>query len=157
MDLTLGQQRVEDLPGVVDGHEADQLDAAGLGVDRHHRQMGAEGERRPPLLVGQFGRQPVRPGGGGHLGPGPGHGRGAGHVEGAVAEDDVGRRRLEQLGGQVLGLRHDLLRGQPHGRAAELQRSGAEGADAGGHRIGVAVDDVDRLHGQVQVFAGQHG
>ena len=48
--LPVGEQRVEDAAGVVDGDVAHQLDAPGLGVDVDHRHVGAErerGRRRP--------------------------------------------------------------------------------------------------------------
>ena len=44
MHLAVGQQRVEDHAGVVDGHQSEEADGARLGVDLHHRHMGAERE-----------------------------------------------------------------------------------------------------------------
>ena len=44
--LALGDQRVDERPGVVDADEPLQLDAAGLGVDLDDGDVRAERERR---------------------------------------------------------------------------------------------------------------
>ena len=46
MHLALGDERVDERAGVVDGDEPPQLDRAGLRVDLDDRDVGAERERR---------------------------------------------------------------------------------------------------------------
>ena len=73
--LALGEQRVEDGAGVVDGDQPAQVDPPGLGVDLDHRHVGAEREGRPGRLTSAAPPASRPLGGcrrrGGHLGPRP--------------------------------------------------------------------------------------
>ena len=126
MHLTLGQQRVEELAGVVDGDELAEPHVTGLGVDLHHGDVGAERERRHLGHVVGVGRErSLLPGD--EVGPGDGAGRRAGDVEatGAVVEHDVVDRRLEEVGRPLARRLDEQVGGLGHGRATDLHRARA--------------------------------
>jgi hypothetical protein len=79
---------------------------------------------------------------------------GAGDLELAVLELDVGVGRLQQVGGDLLALGDDLVHRLHDGRAAHGQRAAAVGAHAERHAAGVAVHDLDVLHRDAQL--GRH-
>ncbi len=58
--LALGQQRVHDRAGVVDGHDPAEEHLAGLGIDLDDRHVGAERERRPRRGEHAAHEQPLR-------------------------------------------------------------------------------------------------
>ena len=68
---------------------------------------------------------------------------GAGDLELAVLELDVGVGRLEQVGGDLLALGDHLVDRLDDRRAADRERAAAVGAHAERHAAGVAVDDLD--------------
>ena len=84
----------------------------GLGVDLDDGDVGAEGVGRAVGLEVGLGLEAALARGRGHLGPRPGHRRGALHVERAVGpvEHDVGGVGLEQVGGELAGLVEHLAR-----------------------------------------------
>ena len=70
----------------------------------------------------------------------------------ALVQDDVARRRLEQVRGGLPGLDDGLDRSLVHGAAAELQRPRTQRAAAPRHLIGVAVDDGDAVERNAELF-----
>ena len=96
--------------------------------------------------------------GDGEVGPGLGHRRRAGDVEGAVVlvEHDVGLVGLEQRCGQLLGLLDQLDRRLVDRGAALLQRARPHRAAALGHEVGVAPDQGDLVHRDAGLVAGDH-
>ena len=127
MELALDEQRVDDAPGVVAGHVADEAHPAGLGVDLDDGDVGAERERR---------HRPVERRRGGELGalferrrgdicPRQRHGRCAGDVEVPLCgvEDDVGDVRFQLIGGDAAGDVDELGRRGVDRGAADLQRA----------------------------------
>src|SRR2546423_304301 len=67
-------------------------------------------------------------------------------AEFSAGELDIRVGRLEQVRGDLLALRDDLLAGEVQSRAAHGDRARAERAGAGGHRCRVAFDDGDPFH-----------
>ncbi len=111
-------------------------DLARVEVHLDDGDVGAEGERRVALVEVALGGEDTREvtvaehrgrrigGASGELGPRQGRRRHAGDADrpGRGVDDDVGVVRLEQVGGEVLGLLDEQLGGVVHRRAAELQR-----------------------------------
>ena len=128
MDLALDDHRIDDVAEIVDRGEIHDLDFAGVGVDLDLADLRArriDEVRRviegvlvhAGLELGQ--RVVVR-----HIG------ReyrlrqrhvlvGAGHLEGAVLEHDVGHRCFHQMGGDLLALGDDLVGGFHDRRTAD--------------------------------------
>ena len=160
VELTIGEQRVDDGAGVVDPHEPLEREHAGLALDTHGRHDRATA----PHLV--LRRQHVR-----GLEPGlfarrertvPGHSRdvrpaheairNAGDREAARAQPHVGGVRLEQMRGEPPRLRDDGVGRVSQRAAAERGAAAAEGPDAGRNDVGIAVTDVDRLGLETQAI-----
>src|SRR4051812_38361507 len=57
----------------------------------------------------------------------------------------------------MLGPIQDLTGGFVHGHAADLQRPGTASDAALAHHVGVAVDDLDVLHGNAEPVGDEHG
>ncbi len=156
--LALDDERVQHAAGVVDRHVAQQAHGARLDVDLDDRRVGAEGVggRRGLEHVGGVDRLAGRRH---HLGPAQAAGRRARHVEGAGrgVEHHVVERRLEAVGRDPAGPGDGVDGRTVDGRPAELQRARAEGPHAGGHPVGVAVDDGDPLQRDARHLGHDHG
>ena len=82
---------------------------------------------------------------------------GAGHGEAAVLEHDVGFRRLQQVGRDLLRLVDHLVHRLDDGRAADRERARAVGAHAERDLGGVAVDDLDVLDRDAEAVGDELG
>ena len=51
VDLSLDDERIDDAPGVLDAHVAKDRDRSRVGLDLHHRGLGARRERPPDRIV----------------------------------------------------------------------------------------------------------
>src|SRR5262249_9076732 len=79
------------------------------------------------------------------------------HLELTVGVVDVLGRRLEQVGGDPLALFFDLVEVHLDGGATDGRRAAPVRPHAEGNRVGVAVDDLDLLHGNAEVVGDQLG
>ena len=150
--LALDEHRVDRPAAVVHRHVADDRDLAGVGVHLDDRRVGPE---RPDEVVrvvervllesrlhalrdalGHVGRT-------GDVGERQALVRRAADLVLAVHDLDVLGRRLEHVGGELLGLVGHLVGGARHRLAADGQRARAVGAHAERALGGVAVDDLD--------------
>ena len=150
MDLALQADRIHDRADVVDHGIALEPDLAGLGIDLDLADVATVGIG---VLLSQEGGVLVEPALEA-LGPLGGVERrhrhllqrhrlvGAGDLEDAIGELDVLLAGLEQVPGDHLALRDHLARRLEQGRAAQHRRTGAVGAHAEGHTVGVAVDEL---------------
>ncbi len=76
---------------------------------------------------------------------------GALDLVGAVLEHDVGFGRLEKMACDLAALVDHLVQGIDDRGATDRQRARAIGAHAERHLGGVAVDDIDLLHGDAEL------
>ena len=81
---------------------------------------------------------------------------GAGDLQLAVLDDDVGLRRLEQVGGDLLGLGLDLVERLDDRRHAD-RGARAVGAHAELHLVGVAMDDRDVVDADAEAVVDDLG
>lgn len=164
MYLSIGNERVDHRAAVVHREVAQELDLAGIGVYLHHRDVGTEGEDEVfgvvevggleaglevgRVVVGQVGHQGNVEEGLGLVGYPFNH-------ELAVLVHDVVRAGLEQVGGNFLGLVHNLAGGQHNRREAGGGRARTIRAPAVGHPPGVAVYQYHVFHRDLQLV-GHH-
>ena len=159
MDLSLHDHGIDDVPAVVDGHEAPDLHLAGALVDVHHADIAAEGIGEVGRIVVahrlEAGLHPLRV-----IGvrrerdvlDGLGAVRRALDRELARLPDEVLRRHLEEVRGNLPRLVLDLPGG--HGGGGAGHRRGAAGirAEAVGRGVGVALLDLDVLRRDAQLL-----
>ena len=79
-----------------------------------------------------------------------------GHLQAAVADDDVVGRGLEQVGGDLLGPFEHAFGRDVDGAAGGLQRARAERARTARHSCRVGVDERDLVHRDAEHVAGEH-
>src|SRR5690606_40082629 len=72
-------------------------------------------------------------------------------------ELQVLRGDFDQFRGELTGLLQDLLGRPVHGRSAELQGTGAHGADPVGDPVGVPVHHFDLVDVDAEPVGDQHG
>ncbi len=73
-----------------------------------------------------------------------------------LVEHDVGRVGLEQSCRQQASLLDQFAGRVPHRRTSVLQRTRTHRAAALGHQVGIAPYDVDLVHGDAGLLAGEH-
>ena len=154
VELAVNDHRVDHVADVVDCDIAQQLDGAGLRVDKGDADMGAE-------RIGEVGGVVERGGGEArlqvvgvvvrqvrlerHVAEPERAVRRAGDAEAAVFVLDVLGGCFEQVGGDLLALLDDLVDASRDRRTADGGAAAAVGAHAELDQVGVAVDDLDRL------------
>ena len=164
VNLSFHDQRVDQIAGVVDRHQLQQLRLASLAIDFEHRDVAAErigvvgrleerfvAEARLEIL----GQRHRHVGKRGDVGERLRRCRRAFHRDGAVLEDEIVGIRLEQLRGELRHLRLDLAAREVQRRAADGLRSAAERADALFDDRGVAVLNRHVLERHAELI-GQH-
>ena len=82
---------------------------------------------------------------------------GALHGELAVLEVDIGLRRLEHMGGDLLGFRLHLVERPGNGGHADRAGTRAIGAHAELHLVGVAMNDRDIVDGNAKAMRDELG
>ena len=155
--LALDEQRVDEEARVVHRHVREDGDPARVLVHLDGGDVGAEGEEharaRLDVLVGAEaalgGRSDLLPGDGA-IGHAP-------HGELAVGQDQILRGGFEELGRDLLRLVPDLHRLAEGVHAAARRRAAAEGADTVPDERGVALDDLDHLHRNLELVGHQLG
>ena len=164
VDLSFDDQRVDQIAGIVDGDQLQQLRLAGLAIDLEHRDVAAERIGVVRRLEERFvaeARLDARRQRHGHIGVAGDRrerfrlGRRALDADHAVLEDDVVFAGFEHRRGELRHLLLHLAAGEMQRRAGDRLRAAAEGADALLHDAGVAVQDRDVLDRHAELI-GQH-
>ena len=148
LHLADGQQRVDQGAVVIDGGVAVQRDLAGFGIDLDFGDVAAVGEGDDVEQVPDIGVERCVAGDGQQI-----DGSLAGR-ETAVGEYHLIGLRLQQPGGDRLGLFDHLLRGLEQRGAAHVHGAGAAVAVAFGDFRGIGLDVAELLQRQTQQVGG---
>src|SRR5947209_9084355 len=151
LDLSVHQQRIDDVAAVVDGNVLVDLYFTGFRVHFNRANVTAEGEGEVGRLEEVSGLHAGLKAGGNVAGGVGGHHEfterngllAALGAQAAAADGDIGSFRTEQVRGQRGHLGLELLGSQVSSGAADGGSTTAKSTNPVRHGHGVAVDDVD--------------
>src|SRR5256885_2594159 len=155
--------RVDDAPQVVDRDVADDLGFPGLLRNLDHGDVRSEGEHEVARIEEsqrfEAGLETLR-----HVVREVRHQRDVAEALGAIGRaldeelpalvGDVLLLGLEEVRGDLARLLLHFLRAEVDGGAADRSAAGAVAAHAEGHLAGVAMHDLDVVHGELQFVGG---
>src|SRR5712692_1099719 len=165
VDLSVHQQRVDDVTAIVDGNVLVDLYFTGFSVHFNRANVTAEGESEVGGLEEVSGFHAGLKAGGNVAGGVGGHHEfaerngffAALRVQAAAADGDVGGFRAEQVSGESGHLGFEFLGGHISSGAADGGSTTAKSTNPVGHGHGVAVDNVDVIRINAQFVSNELG